>query len=213
VHSVAVTPTAGGALNGILTARRDVSVHVCGAAELAASTGFNFHRGCLALAWRDPRETPIDALAGARRLLAIEGVSNPDNIGGLFRVAFALGVDAVLLDPAAGDPLYRKAIRTSMASTLRLPFTRSTDLRATLAALRARGHRVAALTPHPSATAIEAYHPEREERLVIAVGSEGRGLSGASMQAADVRLRIPIEPRADSLNVVVAAGIALNALP
>lgn len=212
VHSVAVTPPAFDALKEILTTRADVPVHVSAAAELRATTGFDFHRGCLALAWRDTREIPLVELSHARRLLAIEGVGNPDNVGGLFRAAFALGVDAVLLDPAAGDPLYRKAIRTSMAATLRLPFTRTTDWRATFEALRARGHLVIALTPHPSATAIEAYQPNPSDRLVIAVGSEGHGLSSASMHAADVRLRIPIDPRADSLNVVVAAAVVLQRL-
>lgn len=212
VHSVAVTPAASAAFTDLFTVRSDVPVHVCDAAELREATGFDFHRGCLALAWRDAREIPVDDLAHTRRLLAIEGVSNPDNVGGLFRAAFAFGVDAVLLDPSAGDPLYRKAIRTSMAATLRLPFTRSAAWGATLAGLRARGHRVVALTPHPTATSIEAYHPEMADRLVVAVGSEGYGLSGESMQAADVRLRIPIDPRADSLNVVVAAAILLQRL-
>lgn len=212
VHSIAVTSSAAAALAEVLGARRDVRVHVCDAAELRETTGFDFHRGCLALAWRDLGEISIDELVRARRLLAIEGVGNPDNVGGLFRAAFALGVDAVLLDGSAGDPLYRKAIRTSMAATLRLPFTRATEWRATLDGLRARGHRVVALTPHPSAAPIEGYHPAPEERLVIAVGSEGHGVSADSMQTADVRLRIPIDPRADSLNVVVAAAIALQRL-
>jgi tRNA G18 (ribose-2'-O)-methylase SpoU len=212
VHSIAVTSSAAAALAELLGARRDVPVHECDAAQLRATTGFDFHRGCLALAWRDTREMPIDELIQARRLLAIEGVGNPDNVGGLFRAAFALGVDAVLLDPSAADPLYRKAIRTSMAATLRLPFTRAADWRGTLEALRARGHLVIALTPHPSATAIDTYRPNPSDRLVIAVGSEGHGLSAESVQTADVRLRIPIDPRADSLNVVVAAAIALQRL-
>jgi len=212
LHSVAVTPAAADAVGEILGARPDVAVHVCDATELRQTTGFDFHRGCLALARRGTREIPLGELANARRLLAIEGVSNPDNVGGLFRSAFALGVEAVLLDGTAGDPLYRKAIRTSMAATLRLPFTRPADWRATLEGLRARGHRLVALTPHPSATAIAAYRPDPDDRLVIAVGSEGYGLSSYSMQAADVTLRIPIDPRADSLNVVVAAAIALQRL-
>lgn len=99
-----------------------------------------------------------------------------------------------------------------MAATLRLPFTRPADWRATVHGLRARGHRLIALTPHPSARPIDAYRPAAAERLVVAVGSEGYGLSGESMQLADVLLRIPIDPRADSLNVVVAAAIVLQHL-
>jgi tRNA G18 (ribose-2'-O)-methylase SpoU len=98
-----------------------------------------------------------------------------------------------------------------MAATLRVPFTRTADWRATLTLLRDRGHRIVALTPRPGALPLEAYHA-KQPRLVIVVGSEGYGLSDAAMEAADVRLRIPIDPRADSLNVVVAAGIALATL-
>jgi tRNA G18 (ribose-2'-O)-methylase SpoU len=212
VHSIAVTAPAAEALERALvriTSRP--AVHVCEAAELRSTTGFDFHRGCLALAHRAPHAMPIEELVHSRRLLAIEGVSNPDNVGGLFRAAFAFGVDAVLLDRAAGDPLYRKAIRTSMAATLRVPFTRADDCEGTLQLLRDRGHRIVALTPRPDAEPLEAYDP-KQSPLVIAVGSEGYGLSGGAMRAADVRLRIPIDPRADSLNVVVAAAIALSTL-
>jgi tRNA G18 (ribose-2'-O)-methylase SpoU len=212
VHSIAVTPPADDALRDAFAVRPDVPIHVCDAVALRDTTGFDFHRGCLALAWRDERVIPIDELVVARRLLALEGVNNPDNVGGLFRAAFAFGFDAVLLDDEAGDPLYRKAIRTSMAATLRMPFTRASNLHGTLAELRVRGHRIVALTPHPEATALDAYRPDRAERLVLLAGSEGHGLSPASMRAADVRLRIPIDPRADSLNVVVAAAIVMQRL-
>ncbi len=212
VHSIAVTPPAAAALEPILAAIGVCpTVYVSSAEELRAATGFDFHRGCLALARRDADEMPGE-LSHARRLLAIEGVSNPDNIGGLFRAAFALGVEGVLLDGTAGDPLYRKAIRTSMAATLRLPFTRAIEWCAMLDGLRAGGHRVVALTPHPSAIAIDSYRPAPSDRLVIAVGSEGCGLTNESLQIADVKLRIPIDPRADSLNVVVAASIVLQRL-
>lgn len=212
VHSVAVTPPAAAALAEIFQRRPDVTVHVCDPAILHAVTGFDFHRGCLALARRRVGEVPLENLALATRLLAIEGVGNPDNVGGLFRTAFALGVDAVLLDPATGDPLYRKAIRTSMGATLRLLFARVPDWPAGLAPLRDRGFRVIALTPHPEAMPLEKIGVAPGDRLIVVAGSEGAGLSEGSLSYADVRVRIPVEPRADSLNVVVAAGIALHAL-
>jgi tRNA G18 (ribose-2'-O)-methylase SpoU len=212
VQSIAVTPPAAAALESVLDQMSvRPPIHVCDSRELRSTTGFDFHRGCLALAHRDSCVTPIEELANAERLLAIEGVSNPDNIGGLFRTAFAFGVDGVLLDSAAGDPLYRKAIRTSMAATLRVPFTRPPDWRGTLDVLRDRGFRIVALTPRHDAAPLEAYDP-KGSRLVIAVGSEGYGLADSSLRAADVRLRIPIDRRADSLNVVVAAAIVLQRL-
>lgn len=211
-HSVAVTRAAAAALGSIFDRRPDIPVYLCDGSILEEITGFDFHRGCLALAWRNQDVIPMAELALATRLLALEGVGNPDNVGGLFRAAFALGVDAVVLDPTSGDPLYRKAIRTSMAASLRVPFTRVERWPAALEVLRGHGLRVVALTPDPEATSLDDYEAGRNDRLVLLVGAEGPGLTAGSMKYADVKLRIPIDPRADSLNVVVAAGIALHAL-
>jgi len=212
IHSVLLTPTAADAMRGTLERRPDVEVIVSARETIETVTGFDFHRGCLALAYRERAEISFEDLVTYARLLAIEGVGNPDNIGGLFRSALALGVDAVLLDATAGDPLYRKATRTSMAATLRLPYSREVDLTATLARLRTRGFRVVALTPHSSATSIEVLELDPGARLVVCVGSEGDGLSASAFAQADLRVRIPVDPRADSLNVVAAASIALHAL-
>jgi tRNA G18 (ribose-2'-O)-methylase SpoU len=212
VHSVAVTPPAARALAPVFEQRPDVTVHTCEPGMLEAITGFDFHRGCLALAWRPMETVPLECLAGARRLLALEGVGNPDNVGGLFRTAFALGVDGVLLDGATADPLYRKAIRTSMGATLRIPFTRLAAWGEDLSALKSRGFRVLALTPHPDAVSLQHLKIADGDPLIVAVGSEGYGLTTPALAQADLRVRIPIDPRADSLNLVVAAGIVLQAL-
>src|SRR3954468_435398 len=98
MHSVALTPAAAEALSPVLQQRADVEVYVCDPAVLQQVTGFDFHRGCLALARRPAQQMRLDDLARATRVLALEGVANPDNVGGLFRTAFAFGVDAVILD-------------------------------------------------------------------------------------------------------------------
>jgi tRNA G18 (ribose-2'-O)-methylase SpoU len=212
MHSVVVTPAAADAMAAALERLSDVPVLVSDPAVLETVTGFNFHRGCLALAYRPDTVLPLDAFSTVARLLAVEGVGNPDNIGGLFRVALALGAGGVLLDGTSADPLYRKAIRTSMAASLRVPFTRVEPWPSALDALKSDGFQVIALTPDPAAISIDDYVVEPGRRLILALGSEGGGLQPDSMRYADVRLRIPIDPRADSLNVVVAAAIALNAL-
>ena len=211
VAAIMVTEPARDALSDVLS-RVAAPVFVCDQHIVNAITGFNFHRGCLALAERSRSMPSVGALAHASRLLALEGVGNPDNIGGLFRVASALGADGVLLDNASGDPFYRKAIRTSMAATLRVPFVRADDLRQALVTLRAHGCRLVALTPHQSAPSIDALTQARGDRLVLMLGSEGSGLTSGTIDLADIRARIPVDPRADSLNVVVAAAIALDAL-
>lgn len=212
VHSVAVTQSAAAALAGVFAARPDISVLVCEPDLLQSVTGFDFHRGCLALARREGADLPLDTLTHATTILALEGVGNPDNVGGLFRAAFALGADAVLIDGATGDPLYRKAIRTSMGATLRLPYARVADWPAALATLRAMSFRVVALTPHPEAVALDDARLAGQTRVVLVVGSEGFGLTRRSLDCADVKVRIPVDPRADSLNVVVAGAIALKTL-
>lgn len=212
VHSIAVTRSAADALEAVLArAASRPPVYVCDAGELQTVTGYDFHRGSVALAYR-PSPAAMLELASASRLLALQGVCNPDNVGGLFRVAFALGVSAVMLDPTSGDPFYRKAIRTSMAATLRLPFARAAALPDGLADVRRKGFEIAALTPARDAMPLGQYARVPHPRLAIAVGSEGEGLSPAMLRYADERVRIPIDERADSLNVAVAAGIALAAL-
>lgn len=199
---------------GGLLARLDpaVPVHVRPAQSFREITGFNIHRGCVAIVARPPALDP-DALANdARLLLMLESIADPDNVGGIFRNAAAFGADGVLLDAATADPLYRKAIRTSMAATLRVRFARvhGPDV---LPKLRARGFTVVALTPHEPAEALDRFaNQPRPARLVLLLGNEGAGLSSAAAGAADVRVRIPMNTAVDSLNVAVAAGIALSRL-
>jgi tRNA G18 (ribose-2'-O)-methylase SpoU len=212
VDSIVATPTAARAMGSVLDANRDTPVYVCEPALLEAITGFNFHRGCLALARRPALEAPVSSFARASRLLAVEGVGNPDNIGGLFRAALALGAGGLLLDPSSGDPFYRKAIRTSMGASLRVPFTRVDRWPSGLDELRASGFRILALTPSPDAVAIDEVAVEPDSQVLLLLGSEGAGLGGAALRYADMTVRIPVDARADSLNVVVAAAIALHAL-
>lgn len=207
LHSILVTPTALEALdNGagiqspIFVAEREV---------ISRIAGFDFHRGCLALAERHA-ETPSPELDAATRILALEGVADPSNVGGLFRVAAAFGVDGVLLDPATADPFYRKALRTSMGAVLHVPFARLTPWPGAMDDYKGRGFRVLALTPRADAPRLSDVARESAGPVIVMVGAEGTGLSAAAIAAADVMVRIPTAPAVDSLNVSVAAGIVLS---
>ncbi|HXG69141.1 MAG TPA: RNA methyltransferase, partial [Gemmatimonadaceae bacterium] len=118
----------------------------------------------------------------------------------------------VLLDPASADPLYRKAIRTSMASVFTVPFTRLDTWPASWRRFQEAGFKVVALTPAASAMPLDDFVERPRDRLIVVLGSEGAGLSDAALRACDHRVRITISGDVDSLNVVVAAGIALHAL-
>jgi tRNA G18 (ribose-2'-O)-methylase SpoU len=145
----------------------------------------------------------------ARLLLAVEGVGNPDNVGGLFRVAAAFGVDGVLLDPSTGDPFYRKAVRTSMGAVLQVPFERLAPWPAALQTFREGRFTIVALTPRSGAQSLRALATNASSRIILMVGAEGLGLTDAALARADTLARIPITAAVDSLNVVVAAGVAL----
>ena len=211
IESVNVTPAAFDALQPLLESST-CDVFICDAALLQELTGFNFHRGCLAIAHRSERSP--ESLLGAARLVALEGIGNPDNVGGIFRTAAALRADGIVLDPTSGDPLYRKAVRTSMGAVLRLPWVRLEDWPNDLHRFRTAGFRLVALTPEASAQSLHEFaHAVRStERLMLMLGAEGSGLTPSALDAADVRVRIPIDTAVDSLNVVVAAGIALERL-
>jgi tRNA G18 (ribose-2'-O)-methylase SpoU len=210
LESILVTPTAFAALEPIL-ASADAEVLVCSPARLEQVTGFNFHRGCLALARRAPAgdERWIDR---DQVLLVLDGIGNPDNVGSLFRTAAALGAGGLLVTETSADPLYRKAVRTSMGAVLLLPWSTVPTVTAGIVQLRQHGYRVIALTPRPDAVDIETLASRQPRRVALLLGSEGEGLTPETLAAADDRVRIRQAAGVDSLNVTVAAGIALHAL-
>lgn len=213
VTSVLLTSAALEALADVI-GRAASPIYLSSQQMLNAISGFDFHRGCLALAERAGEDAALDRWAAADRLLALEGVGNPDNVGGLFRVAAAFQAGGVLLGPGSGDPLYRKAIRTSMGAALQLPFARIERWPADLEPLRRKGFQLVALTPDASATPLAEYAAAlpRGTRVILILGAEGPGLTLEALRLADSRVRIPLAPGVDSLNVVVAAGIALASL-
>jgi tRNA G18 (ribose-2'-O)-methylase SpoU len=191
---------------------QDVPVYICDTGEFAAITGFNLHRGCLALAERPADRSLGEVVVAADLLLVLEGVTDPDNVGSAFRNAAAFGASVVLSETCC-DPLYRKAIRTSMGSVLRTPFARARDWRLDLGALKDEGFTIVALTPRNDAIDLAAYAPRGwQQRMALLVGSEGPGLTPAAYALADVCVRIPIREEVDSLNLATATGIALHYL-
>jgi tRNA G18 (ribose-2'-O)-methylase SpoU len=149
-------------------------------------------------------------VADARTAVLLERVANADNIGGIFRNAAAFGAGAVLLDEASADPLYRKAIRTSMAAALVVPFARVASAALALQELRRAGFATVALTPAASASTIRSTMDALGTRpVVVALGHEGEGLTPAALDACEFHARIAISSSVDSLNVAAAAAIAL----
>jgi tRNA G18 (ribose-2'-O)-methylase SpoU len=186
----------------------DVPAYVADAATMADVVGFHLNRGVLASADRAPAPDLATLLATARRVAVLEAVNDHENLGALFRNAAALGVDAVLLAPGCADPLYRRSVRVSMGHVLRVPF-RSGSWPELVAALQVAGFLLAALTP--AGDTVPAALADRE-RVALLLGAEGPGLSGEALALADARVRIPMVPGVDSLNVATAAAVAFHAV-
>jgi tRNA G18 (ribose-2'-O)-methylase SpoU len=209
-RSILLTPSAAESLADRLPHLDAIPVFVVSQHAMNAITGFNIHRGCLAIGERPLLPSWPSLAREARRLVVLEHVSNADNVGAIFRNAAAFGVDAVLLGPSCADPLYRKAIRTSMGAALRVPFAMMEDWPGDLDRLKAQGLRLMALTPSTDAQSMDDVGPP--ERTALLVGHEGNGLSDEALAASDLRVRIPMAPGTDSLNVATATAIALYAL-
>jgi tRNA G18 (ribose-2'-O)-methylase SpoU len=208
-QSVLLSPAAYEQMRAVVQQHAAVATYVAPQQVIDGLVGFNLHRGCLALA-RRPAVLPLDAVAieDARLIVVLEGVNNPDNVGGIFRSAAAFGTELVVLGPACADPLYRKSVRTSMGATLQVPYVMAGAWPSALDLLRARGCVVVALTTGREALPLARL--DRTNRCVaLLAGAEGPGLGDAALAYADVRVRIPMTEAVDSLNVATAVSIAL----
>lgn len=191
-------------------AHLDVPVYVVQRPLLYEIVAFRMHQGALACGGRLPPRPAHLVIAGADRVLVLDAMNDHENMGALFRVARALGVDGVLLGPHCADPLYRRSVRVSMGHVLHVPHATAAALTAGLDDLRAAGLATVALTPDPGAVTIDQVDPDQP--LALLLGAEGPGLPEATLAAADLRVRIPMAPDVDSLNVTASAAIALHAL-
>ena len=189
----------------------DTPVYSASQAVMDAIAGFPIHRGVLAFGER-PVPTSVAMLlarlAQDALVIALFGLSNHDNVGGIFRNAAAFGVDAVVIDGACCDPLYRKAIRVSVGGVLTVPFARIAPGEDAIGMLERHGFDIAALSP-VGAPRLADFQP-RGRRAVL-LGSEGSGLSHNILGRVRT-ISIPMSGGFDSLNVATTSGIVLHHL-
>jgi tRNA G18 (ribose-2'-O)-methylase SpoU len=189
----------------------ETSVYSAGQAVIDAVAGFHLHRGVLGLGERAAEPSPEALLADAAEravVLVLMGVSNHDNIGGVFRNAAAFGAHGVLLDADCCDPLYRKAIRVSVGATLVTPFARLARDADPVALLARFGFTSFALSPSGETALSQVVRPPRAAALF---GAEGPGLPDAIL-ARTRTVRIAMAGGFDSLNVATTSGIVLHQL-
>lgn len=184
-----------------------------GPAELLEElTGYLLHRGLIAAMHRPELPSPVDLLANARRVVILENVVDPTNVGAIFRSVAAIGADAVLVTPRCSDPFYRRAIRVSMGTVLQVPWSRLGDWASTRALLTASGFHLAALALAENAIDLKTFAATAPARVALVLGTEGEGLTAEALEAADTVVTIPMAHGIDSLNVAATAAVAMYAL-
>jgi tRNA G18 (ribose-2'-O)-methylase SpoU len=179
---------------------------------LAELTGYALHRGLVASMHRPALPSVESLLGDARRVVILENVADPTNVGAIFRSVAGIGADAVLVTERTSDPFYRRAIRVSMGTVLQVPWSRLGDWESSRRLLAASGFHIAALALEHGAVSLRDFAASAPERVALVLGAEGEGLTREAIDAADTIVQIPMAHGIDSLNVAATAAVAMYAL-
>ena len=191
----------------------DIPVYTSDLDIMTKLTGFQLTRGVLCAMRRPQLPTVEETLKDARRIVILENVMNPTNVGAIFRSAAALGMDAVLLTPGCSNPLYRRAARVSMGTVFQIPWTFIGSEMADwpgpgMEQLRRLGFKTAAMALRSDSISIDDPALLAEEKLAVVLGSEGDGLTNDTIADCDYTVLIPMYHGVDSLNVAAASAVA-----
>lgn len=197
-----------------LAADASTPIYVAPKALFKEITGYEVVRSALAVFERPslPNATELLDSLGARRVAVLEDIGNSTNIGAIFRSAAALSVDAVLVTPSCHDPLFRRAARVSMGTVFQVPWTRIGSVQSWagegIPLLHDLGFKVAAMALSDESISLDDEALRSCEKLAIVLGTEGEGLSQATIDASDYTVKIPMAHDVDSLNVAAASAVA-----
>ena len=191
----------------------DIPVYTAESDILTKLTGFQLTRGVLCAMRRPTLKSVEEILENTRRIVILENVMNPTNVGAIFRSAAALGMDAVLLTPGCSNPLYRRSARVSMGTVFQIPWTfigtQMSDWPGPgMDKLRALGFKTAAMALRDDSVSIDDPKLMVEAKLAVILGSEGDGLTNTTIADCDYTVRIPMYHGVDSLNVAAASAVA-----
>ena len=202
-----------GSAREILERCPDIPVYTADEDLLCNLTGYHLTRGVLCAMRRPQLPAAEEILADKRRVVILENVQNPTNVGAIFRSAAALGMDAVLLTPGCSNPLYRRSARVSMGTVFQVPWTYIGTETADwpgkgMEILKNLGYKTAAMALSDNSVSIDDPSLMAEEKLAILMGSEGDGLTDVTIAACDYTVKIPMYHGVDSLNVAAASAVA-----
>ena len=184
----------------------DIPVYTAEFDLLTNLTGYMLTRGMLCAMKRKPLPSPADLLQKFTRVVVLEDVMNPTNLGAIFRSAAALGMEAVLLTPGCSNPLYRRSARVSMGTVFQVPWAHLPENWVEL--LKENGFKTAAMALTDNSISIDAPELMAEEKLAIVLGTEGDGLKENTITSCDYTVKIPMSHGVDSLNVAAAGAVA-----
>ena len=198
-----------GSAREILARCPEIPVYTADESVLCQLTGYHLPRGVLCAMRRPAKPSLEEICAKANRIVILENVQNPTNVGAIFRSAAALGMDAVLLTPGCSDPLYRRSARVSMGTVFQIPWTFTGAWpEEGMAQLKALGFKTAALALSDRSVSIDDPDLMAEEKLALLLGSEGDGLTDQTIASCDYTVKIPMYHGVDSLNVAAASAVA-----
>ena len=197
-----------GSAREVLERCGDIPVYTADDSVLAQLTGYHLTRGVLCAMGRPPLPGVQQIIQNAKRIAVLENVMNPTNVGAIFRSAAALGMDAVLLTPGCSDPLYRRSARVSMGTVFQIPWTFLPENTSWPELLHDLGFKTAALALTDDSVSINDPRLAQEEKLALALGSEGDGLADDTIAGCDYTVKIPMFHGVDSLNVAAASAVA-----
>ena len=191
----------------------DLPVYTAEFDVLTQLTGFKLTRGMLCAMRRPALRSAEEICRDARRIVLLESVMNPTNIGAIFRSAAALNMDAVLLTPGCSNPLYRRSARVSMGTVFQIPWAYLGEEMEDwpekgMERLKAMGFKTAAMALRDDSVSIDDPVLAQEEKLAIILGTEGDGLAQTTISDCDYTVRIPMSHGVDSLNVAAASAVA-----
>lgn len=190
---------------------KDIPVYTAEFDVLTGLTGFKLTRGMLAAMHRPTVKTLEQVCEGATRIVVLENVMNPTNVGAIFRSAAALNMDGVILTSASSNPLYRRAIRVSMGTVFQIPWTIIDGIEE-IDKLKKLGFKTVAMALREESVRIDDEKMNSEEKLAIILGTEGEGLMDTTIENCDYTVMIPMSHGVDSLNVAAASAVAFYEL-
>ena len=194
----------------ILDKIKDVPIFCAEFDVLTQLTGFKLTRGMLCAMKRKPLLKVKEICKNKSRIVILDKVMNPTNVGAIIRSAAALGMDAVILTAGCSDPLYRRAARVSMGTVFQIDWTFLND--DCLDEIKDLGFKTVAMALKDNSLSINDPLLMSENKLAIIMGTEGDGLSDKTISDCDFTVKIPMYHGVDSLNVAAASAVAFYQL-